>query len=99
MTLVNAVDSSYRKIHAQRKRDTDTKIAAAAAGHGAGKRILELLEMEKQREQLVPLQEERERVQAATEVLVIACLKEVRTPALEFDDWLSTVETQTALSE
>merc|ERR1719443_601216 len=79
-TLVNAVDSSYRKIYARHKRETDAKIAQASAGFGAGTRIMELLEMEKQREKLVPLQEERERVQATTEVLVIHCLKAPQTP-------------------
>jgi hypothetical protein len=101
MTLVTAVDSSYRKTYAQYKRETDAKIAAEAANaRDAHTHMMELLEMQKQKEKLEPLQVEQEDVQLATEVFVHACLKAHGTlPPFEYDDWLSHVQTEAALAE
>jgi len=100
MTLVNAVDAGYRKTYARYKEETDAKIAEANYRPGAGSRVMELLEMEKQKEKLVPLESEKNDAQTATEVFVMECLKASHSlPPLEYDDWLSHVLSEAALSE
>jgi hypothetical protein len=101
MTLVTAVNSSYKKTYAKYKKETDAKIAEAARDHSTGQRIMELLEMQKQKEKLVPLEAEQEEAQGATEVFIMECLKarDTSLPPFEFDDWLAHVKTEVALAE
>jgi hypothetical protein len=74
-------------------------VMTAAPGH-AGELNIELLEMEKQKEKLVPLEAEKSAAQTATEEFVMECLKASDAlPPLAFDDWLSYVLSEAALTE